>query len=349
MHSTPSNSENLSISPENLAEYSLLADKVPSQSPLPQRLLYPDHILWKVGDQTFKRPLRETLIDFLIVHLKFTLGEEWANKQFALPENERHAIMRWWFSFCELQKASAGPDHKDGKWFKVEPSGDAMNFMSFADDLYRLRLAHALRPKMIDRLRNRDEFQGARYECAIAASFVRSGFNIAWQTTGTGKKCEFIATHKLTDESIAIEVKSRRRPGILNEPGEPQDRAMLRADVKYLYEKALGQCPSDIPYGIFIDVNLPRESAADVNRIPWWDDIKALLNEYPEPEPTSPAIETCLVFTSFEWNYTGTERAKGWRYVWTFPQYVRHRLRKQDTFIAILRAIQTYGQIPTVE
>jgi hypothetical protein len=341
-------SEFLSITPEALVAYMTLAEGLPSQSPLPQRLLYRDHILWKIGDVTFQRPLREPLLDLLVDHLKYTLGTEWAREQFALVAEKRHVVMRQWSTLCELQRASAPPDHKRGDWYRIEPSGDAVEFMSLADDLYRLRLANALRPKLVQRLRHHAEFQGARYECAIAASFVRSGFDIAWQT-GAGKKCEFVATHRVTREAIAIEVKSRRRPGTLNEPGMEPRRSSLRLDVRHLYDQALGQCPSDKPCGIFIDVNLPPESAGDRSRIPWWDEIKAMLSEYPEPGPTTPCTETCLVFTSFGWHYTGKDRAQGQRHVFVFPQFVRRRLQHQDTFVAILRSIATYGEFPIVE
>lgn len=338
----------LSITPDSLVACSKLAEEIASQSPIPQRWLYSDHILWRVGDATFKRPLREPLLDFLTDHLKYTFGKEWADEQYALPLEERHVVMRWWFSLCELEKASAPADHQQGQWYRIEPSGDAMEFMSLADDLYRLRLVGALRPKLVNRLRHYAEFQGARYECAIAASFVRCGFDIAWQG-GPGKKCEFVATQKCTGESIAIEVKSRRRPGTINQPGKTPDRSLLRVDVRHLYEQALGQCPSDKPSGIFIDVNLPPDSAADKSRIPWWEDIKVMLAEFPEASPTVPATETCLVFTSFGWHYTGKARAKGQRYVFTFPQYVQHRLANPNTFVAIIRAIQTYGEFPVVE
>ena len=135
----------------------------------------------------------------------------------------------------------------------------------------------------------------------------------------------------------------------MNEPGAELDRSTLRLDVKHLYDQALGQCPSDKPSGIFVDVNLPPESAADKTRIPWWDDIKAMLSQYSEPGPTNPGTETCLVFTSFGWHFTGKDKAQGPRHVYVFPQYVRKRLEHQDTFVAILRSIDTYGQIPTVE
>lgn len=338
----------LSITPQGVAACSRLADETPLQSPVPERRLYPDHILWKVGDATFKRPLGEPLLDFLVDHLKYTFGQKWSEPQYSLPVEERHVVMQWWFSLCELRKASAGPNHRRGRWFKVAPSGDAMEFMSIADDLYRLRLGNVLLPRLVNRLRNRAEFQGARYECAIGASFVRCGFDIAWQR-GPGKKCEFVATHRATGESIAVEVKSRRRPGTLNEPGGPLDRDSLRLDVGHLYEQALRQCPADKPCGVFIDVNLPPESAADESQIPWREDLQAMLDDFPEPGPTTPATETCLVFTNFGWHYTGKDRAQGNRYVLTFPQYVRRRLTNLNTFVAIVRAIQTYGEFPVVE
>ena len=333
------------ISAESLQACSLLADKIPSQSPQAkyiQRQTYTEVI---VGTEVFKRPRGEPIFDFLIAHLNLTFGEEWARPQYALPIEQRHVVMRWWFSVCESQKLSAPADHREGEWFEVVPTGDAMEFMTLADDLYRLRLANALRPKLVNRLRHHEEFQGARYECAIAASFVRCGFDIAWQS-GPDVKCEFVATQKLTGEAIAIEVKSRRRPGTLNQDGTMPNLTSLRLDASHLYKKALTQCPNDTPCGIFIDVNLPWYSPGELTEIPWWEEIKAMMNEHPEPTVEIPALETCLVFTNFNWHYSGKNKARGHPYVYAFPEFVRRRLTNLNTFVAILRAIQRYSEIP---
>ena len=77
--------------------------------------------------------------------------------------------------------------------------------------------------------------------------------------------------------------------------------------------------------------------------------IWAVLADFPEAGPTTPVTETCLVFTNFAWHYTGKDRAQGHRYVLVFPQYVRHRLTNMNTFVAILRAVRTYGKFPVVE
>ena len=342
------NPEYLSITPENIEAWSLLADKISSQSPTAKKTVTGNRVIWQVGDATFERPRGEPILEFLTDLLKDTFGKQWGTEQNALPEENRHVVMRWWHSLCELQKESAGPNHRQGQKYQITPSGDAMEFFTLADDLYRLRLVGALRPKLVDRLKHYAEFQGARYECAIASSFIRTGFDLAWEV-GPEKKCEFVATQKQSGESIAIEVKSRRRPGTLNESGQMPDRASLRVDVKHLYEKALGQCPSDIPCGIFINVNLPPESATDNFLIPWNENLEELLAECSESQPTAPVAETCLVFTNFAWHYSGRMRAQGQRYVFTFPQFVKQRLVNQDTFIAIIRAIRTYGELPINE
>jgi hypothetical protein len=142
-------------------------------------------------------------------------------------------------------------------------------------------LGSALRPELVDRLRDHAEFQGARYECAIAAAFIRCGFSIAW-ASGPGPKCEFVATQRLTGESIAVEVKSRRRPGTFNQAGEVPDRASLKFDVEHLYKRALKQCPNDKPFGIFIDVNLPPEIGWEQPGIPWEEEMKAMMSKFPE-------------------------------------------------------------------
>lgn len=341
-------SKYLSITPEDLESYSLLAKKTLSISPKAKKTKKGNNVVWQVGDTTFNRPQCETFIDFLTDHLMYTFGLEWSKEQYALPVEKRHVVMRWWYSLCELQKFSASPNHQQGQWYGITPSGDAMEFMSLADDLYRLRLVRALRPKLIKRLRHHNEFQGARYECAIAASFVRAGFKIEW-IGGKQKKCEFVGVHKISGESIAIEVKSRRRPGTLNEPGIAYDKTLMRADVKHLYEKAISQCPTDKPCGIFIDLNLPPECADDKTGIPWQDDLREMLDEFPQPTSDTPALETCLVFTNSGWHYTGKDRAKGLQYVFIFPQYVHQCLNNADTFIAILQSIRTYGEFPIVE
>lgn len=336
------------ISPENLQACSLRAKTLPVQAPTPNRWLCADHILWEIGDWKIKRPLRETLVDVLIDHLKYTFGEVWADDQYKLPPDHRHVVMRWWFSWCESSKSMAPADHVPGKVFSVQTTGDMLELGTLAFDLYHLRLAGALDPTVLARLRSHDQFQGARYEFTIAASMIRSGFNIHW-LQGAGPHCEFEATQRLTGETIAVEVKSRHIAGTLNQPGTLPTLKEIALRAHRYYNEAIKQCPSDKPCAIFINLNLPPEVQSGSHHIPWWPEIQRLIDALPRSSPSSPAAETCLVLTNFAGHYGGAEAAPRNRYVFTFPTYVRHPIKRAETTAALLRAMDTYGQIPMVE
>ncbi len=268
---------------------------------MPKRWLFPDHVLWKIGDWEVRRPFREALLDVLIDHLKYTFGMEWAQEQYALPEEDRHVVMRWWYSVCAQLKEAAPPNHVRGQFIEVPRTGNVMEYGWLADDLYRLRLVDALDPAVIARLRSHDQFQGARYEIAIAASLVRAGFDIRW-LNGTDKHCEFEATQRLTHETIAVEVKSRHVPGTLNNRGVQPDLDEIGFVAHRYYNQAIQQCPVDKPCAIFINLNMPMRAFAE-GEFPWEAEIKAMSEKLPQSNPSSPSVENCLVLTNFAAHY----------------------------------------------
>jgi hypothetical protein len=98
------------------------------------------------------------------------------------------------------------------------------------------------------RLRNQDRFSGARYEVFVASTFVRAGFDIAFENEDdrSTTHCEFVATYRATVQRFSVEAKRRegRRPRI----GSLFNDAILKhADHKRV---------------IFLDMNL-RDEAKD--------------------------------------------------------------------------------------
>jgi hypothetical protein len=80
--------------------------------------------------------------------------------------------------------------------------------------------------------------------------------------------------------------------GTLNQRGEmPKPEAMRFIAHRY-YNEALKQCPPGKPSAIFVDLNLPPEVNPSEHHIPWWSDMKQMLNGLPEPGPTEPAVES---------------------------------------------------------
>ena len=76
------------------------------------------------------------------------------------------------------------------------------------------------------------------------------------------KHPEFVARNRQTGEEVAVETKSRRRPGVLNQPGTVPPPENMGADVDRLYREALGQDMGNHPFAIFLDVNLPPSTAS---------------------------------------------------------------------------------------
>lgn len=347
-HDINEDSPYLNISPESLQACSVRAKMIALQVAMPQRWLHPDHILWQIGDWRIKRPLREALMDVLIDHLKYTFGKDWADAQYALSPEQRHVVMCWWFSWCGSSKSKAPADHEPGQIFPFRPTGDMMELGTLAHDLYHLRLAGALDPSVVDRLRSHKQFQGARYEFAIAASMVRCEFDLKWIHV-TDKHCEFEATQRTTGETIAIEVKSRHIDGTLNQPGKRPNAENIRFIAHRYYNKAIRQCPADKPCAVFINLNLPPEANRGRHHIPWWAEVQTLITALPRCSTTEPTAETCLVLTNFAAHYASSDEAPQNPYIFTFPSYVRHPLKHKDTVAALLRAMDTYGQIPMIE
>jgi hypothetical protein len=114
--------------------------------------------------------------------------------------------------------------------------------------------------KLIEKLKNKNGFQGARYEIAMAASLVRAGCDVNWINPKNAisglKTCELIATHRLTGISFAVEAKSKHRNGVLNEKGIFDTKAE-HTGVSHLLREALQKNPQNLPLVIFIDLNLP--------------------------------------------------------------------------------------------
>lgn len=209
------------------------------------RILW-NRLYWFPPEQTFHE-----FLDYLVLH---TLNREWFKRQGTLAE--RHIVYRWRES---LSKLLATPPQADGSRIMTGP---VMAYFCFGWDLYWLQLIHRLPKSLVRRLRDHDNFQGARYEVAIAAIFARAGFEIELldETEKSVRHCEFVATHKRTGGIVYVETKSRHRPGVLNQPGAFDIAAPLKGDLFGLYADAVGQAPSEArPYFIFLDANVPSD------------------------------------------------------------------------------------------
>ena len=70
---------------------------------------------------------------------------------------------------------------------------------------------HDIETRLIERLKNPENFKGAFYETRVAAELVKAGFELEYEDEGdkSTTHCEFTATSLRTKRKFSVEAKSR--------------------------------------------------------------------------------------------------------------------------------------------
>jgi hypothetical protein len=258
-----------------------------------------------IGDRVVLSKPNQTLHEFFISNLCQQFGQNWFEEQQNLPEDQRHPVERWWNLFGKLRGGELEDFevHKaEGNLYSSEMPGEVKSLVCLAYDLFTLGDALALPASPLKRLRHKEQFQGARYELAMAAVFIRAGCKVEWITDTSRKLPEFIAKYGKIE--IVVEAKSRHRRGVLGRPGETPDISALKVDVQALLDKALLKETDERPYVICIDLNLPNDKTSTVEG--WVAELKEkVLREHGfettgEREPYS-----AVLFTNYSWHWDG--------------------------------------------
>ena len=302
-----------------------------------------------IGSRVYTgRPQRETFHEFILDVLRQTLGEPWRVAQAALPESAQHFIFKCFEHLSRFLK-----EHGDAEQLaregmsSADPNGWVQYLISLAWDV--ATLIHAGEPpdELIDRLRDRDNFQGARYELAIAAIFARLDCSIEWLDPDPAlrkvKHVEFEASHRPTGQRFAVEAKSRHRAGVLNQPGTADSDDPVRADaraVRRLFVNAIEKAPADKPFFVFIDINAPRGAEAD-----WQADVQRWMNRLPAPTEDAPDLFNAAYITNFSPHYDAEDVSTGGSWLVAWPRYTRVPLQ-HDFQPDLLPALNAYGRVP---
>lgn len=222
--------------------------------------------------------------------------------------------------------------------------------VSLAFDVCTLEHTQKLPDHLINRLKNRGEYQGAHYEISIAAIFARLGCSIDFLDDEklSTPHCEFIATHQETGVSIAVEAKSRQRPGVKHRDGSATDEQLLRGDVNRLLNKALTQNPNDKPFVVFIDINAPLTPTIPIQEKPWYKDIRNLIDKNPAPTAEKPDSYTALFFTNFSSHYSEGNQVDPGEHLVVIPRYASYPMPSAVFGDMLLRAVQNYGFVPNI-
>jgi hypothetical protein len=315
----------------------------------PARLVSRPQIQASVGEKTFRavgktvhvRPREESFHDFQLNHLLWTLGKDWYDAEMAKSMEDRHVILKWraerneQFSKYQELKNTTGP-------VRAPVTGGMRALQVLADDIYQLR--HALDPpkRVISRLRDIREFQGARYEILTAGLLARCGFSIEFIDDSSKRNPEFIA--EKNGERIAVEAKSRRRAGVLNERGAYRDDAP--AEVRRLYDSALGQNPGGCMFLIFIDVNLPLTPNVPPMKKDWVVEAMQMFSDRHAEGLEN--RDTALILTNFGWHFSREEGAASGESVFARVEHPKYPV-SDESWNLLLRALSEYGRVTDEE
>jgi hypothetical protein len=300
--------------------------------------------VWAIGSRLYlNRPPKETFSEFIVSVLGGTLGDEWIAEQESRPEEERHFVRRAYSKAMEwTHTLEVGEDGL----LVGEPNGWTQYLLSLALDIALLIQAGGLPESLVRRLRTHDQYQGARYEVAVAAIFARLGCKIEFLVDEEHPEPhpEFFATHESTGVRIAVEAKSRHREGVIHREGEHDDEKAQRGDVERLYNRAMKKAPTDGSlFMIFIDVNAPPTPDVPAFEKRWQQDIRDWL---PAADPDDKDY-MALCVTNYSPHYVGDDVGVSGEFVFIESRFVSDQL--PDEFRAMLyTALNTYGRVPEI-
>jgi uncharacterized protein YchJ len=192
--------------------------------------------------------------DFLDYFLQARFGQDWTEAQNRLDPAAQHPLSRWRARGLSYNKAVTKQAGRPG----VPPNGFMAAYFGFAYDLYVVDDNNDLDDQLLERLKNREQFQGARHELFAEATCLRAGFDVTHENERDPNRrhVEFIATHKNTGLRIAVEAKSRHRAGVLAQAGHPVAEDQVDFKFARLIHDAIAKQPG-LPLAIFLDTNLP--------------------------------------------------------------------------------------------
>ncbi len=297
-----------------------------------------------VGNELLESDSWHTFPDFLRSHLWHVIGERWFYQELKKPAEEQHPIWRWWILYHEFSKKQIA-DEKG--LIAAIPSGPTKAFYQLAYDLYILRHHQLLKEMILHRLLTSDGFQGARYELSATSTMIRAGFSIEFEDESdrSRKHVEFVAVHNDTGERIAIEAKSRHRPGVLGVPGKQESTERIKLRLGRLINAALGK-DFTIPLVLFIDMNLPPQT---VKRLLEGDDITHLVRTLDQVKKTDDGKDlfNLMLYTNYPYHYGAVDEPYEEDHLSrAMAQLPKYAIKNPQLIQDIIFAAKQYGNIP---
>ena len=284
--------------------------------------------------------------DFLRDFVSVVFGEEWWRVEIAKAEPERHPVAQWWVDSTRYM--SRQPMEPDGSRRGL-PSGAVAAFMAFAYDLYVVSHVDGLDDLLLNRLKTTGLFQGARHELFAEATCIRAGFTIEREDEqdGSRRHAEFTALHKATGQRISVEAKSKHRPGLMGQPGQPESHDKLRLRFGRLINDAVRKNPAH-PLVIFLDTNLPFRAADRLLTPQAGNAPSRLLNKLLDQVKKQHGGKdpySMIVFTNHPHQYAAKDEKDPKKHLYSIVSDDTH-VPNVEALLSLHQAVTLYGNIP---
>jgi hypothetical protein len=245
-----------------------------------------------------------TFQSFLLAYLHNELGIEWGQSELLKPVEQQHPVVQWNRLFVNMHKSDGEGANgiRRGK-----ATGASQALIGLAYDLYLMEHNGAqisdptLRTRLIERLKNSNEFLGVAYEIRVAAIFLRAGFHLRWENDREGGRQfgEFVATFPATGEMFTVECKIRQQESGKEQSGFGKFVGLLVKALK-----------KDLPHRrfVFVDQSYPIDSASmDANQ---WGERVAKYVRGVELDPKQAGLPSAyVVVTNFPYRYQLEQRS----------------------------------------
>lgn len=193
-------------------------------------------------------------LDFLRDYLRQKLWtKEMWEVECAKPAEQRHPVMRWYDCLVDAQQRAVV---NSGGRTPVK-NGSANAFFRLAYDLYLNAHNTDLSKRLLHRLRDPNQFQGARFELAVGAMMLTAGYELQFlNDKGPGQRVEFVGIHKTSGSKLAVEAKSKHRPSVMGFERHRPLTVPSKGNVNDLVRAAVLKDSTE-PLLIFTEVNVP--------------------------------------------------------------------------------------------
>lgn len=282
--------------------------------------------------------------DFLRSYLWHIIGKEWFEAEIQKPHANQHPIMQLWVAHAKYTKAQT--PNEEGIIDGIA-NGDTKALYLLAYDLYILRHHQNLQSLVLKRLMNADDFQGARYELFATSTLIRAGFTVEFEDeTDRGKRhVEFIAADKASGEKLAIEAKSRHRPGVLGMRGDLQDPKDIKLRMGRLVNDACAKGHT-LPLVVFLDLNVPPTIIEELNQD---QSLSAIIKSLDQVAKTDDGKDffNLVMYTNHPFHYSDSDEPYAGNHLSAaIAQNPLFHLANPQLIEAIMIAVDQYGNIP---